>query len=62
MPTGSGAASTTALRRTGVASCLTAASRVVVDVLSHEHLTVGDTLQLGPWDVRILIETTATTT
>ncbi len=34
----------------------------VVDVLSHEHLTVGDTLQLGPWDVRILIETTATTT
>ena len=34
----------------------------VVDVLSHEHLTVGDTLPLGPWDVRILIETTATTT
>ena len=27
-----------------------------------EHLTIGDTLQLGPWDVRILIETTATTT
>jgi len=26
-----------------------------------QDTTVGDTLQLGPWDVRILLETTATT-
>ena len=34
----------------------------VVDILNHEHLTAGATLQLRPWDVRILIDTTATTT
>jgi beta-galactosidase len=34
----------------------------VVDILNHEHLTAGATLQLGPWDVRILIDTTASTT